>query len=421
MFNLVTARLCGRSGLLFLRLPAWAEERVGKVGPVPGLWCDTAASLLDPELHGCSPRLGLAGKRTRSRLKPLPLESYRGVSETQIAWQTKGGGGVSKHWGLQSLPGQPLASKKNNGYFSAPFLYLHLSDGKLRPVLVHSFHRYLRNKKVIFTGADSMQPDLRVHRQWPRSARNTAFLPARTEVQDVTSASFSLELVTVWALMPPRTSWLSTFPSPSEERKRNNEPKWRKCFFQCLNWALPPTTFMLTTKPTLKRRRELTPAQFSTDKAESRTAASRRDLQIRFTQTVIARALNSVSVSSFRWRPTATRGESHAPTKHILCVFHCIPGYGDEDLKRKHVSCDPSEQENTTWILASWTQKELRWSLRYFQGLLALQLLWLTLGISRRYSRSNFLVDLDFTLDFSRTNDLRNYGAKSKCQKTQKK
>lgn len=36
------------------------------------------------------------------------------------------------------------------------------------------------------------------------------------------------------------------------------------------------------------------------------------------------------------------------------------------------------------------------------------QLLCPTLGISRRYSRNNFLVDLDFTLDFCRTDDLRN-------------
>lgn len=36
------------------------------------------------------------------------------------------------------------------------------------------------------------------------------------------------------------------------------------------------------------------------------------------------------------------------------------------------------------------------------------QLLWPTMGISSRYSRSKFRVDLDFALDFCRTNDLRN-------------
>jgi len=70
-----------------------------------------------------------------------------------------------------------------------------------------------------------MEPDLRVHGLRPSSAGTTGFLPARTEAQDAMSASLSLELVTVLALMSPRRSWLSTFPSPSEERKRNNEPK----------------------------------------------------------------------------------------------------------------------------------------------------------------------------------------------------
>lgn len=36
------------------------------------------------------------------------------------------------------------------------------------------------------------------------------------------------------------------------------------------------------------------------------------------------------------------------------------------------------------------------------------QLLWPTMGIFSRYSRSKFRVDLDFALDFFRTNDLRN-------------
>lgn len=49
------------------------------------LGCDTAASLLHPELHGSSARLGHAGERTRGRLKPLPLERNRGVSKTQRA------------------------------------------------------------------------------------------------------------------------------------------------------------------------------------------------------------------------------------------------------------------------------------------------------------------------------------------------
>jgi len=75
--------------------------------------------------------------------------------------------------------------------------------------------------------------------------------------------------------------------------------------------------------------------------------------------TVMAPALNSVAVPSFH------------------CCTPCFPlcsrvwwrGPGE---KTSHVSCDPSEQESTTWILASWTQKELSWSFRCFQGLLAL-------------------------------------------------
>lgn len=48
-----------------------------------------------------------------------------------------------------------------------------------------------------------------------------------------------------------------------------------------------------------------------------------------------ARAPDSISVPGFHWCPTAMR-ESCAPTKHVLRVFQCIPGYGDKVLERKH-------------------------------------------------------------------------------------
>lgn len=56
---------------------------------------------------------------------------------TQIAWHTNRE--ISKPRVFQSFPGQPLVSKKHNGYFSVLFFKCHLSDGKLRPILVDVF------------------------------------------------------------------------------------------------------------------------------------------------------------------------------------------------------------------------------------------------------------------------------------------
>lgn len=117
--------------LLFLHAPGLSRGvgQEGRAGAGALTW--HCCIPLAPRAARLFSKVGQAGERTSSRLKLLPLERNRGVSKTQIAWQTKEG--VSKRWVFQSLPGQPLASEKNNGYFSALFLYLHLSDGKLRP------------------------------------------------------------------------------------------------------------------------------------------------------------------------------------------------------------------------------------------------------------------------------------------------
>lgn len=182
----------------------------------------------------------------------------------------------------------------------------HLSDGNLRPILVHVF-TITSGTKVIFTGGKPMH----TQRQLPWSAKPTAFLHARTEAQDAVSDSFSLDLVTVWALMSLRTSWLSTFPGPSEEGKWNNAPKLGRCFFQWLSWALPPATFRLTIKSTPKCRGQLATAQFSPNKAESWTAAPSGNLHSWFTQKVTAWALSRISVPSLSVAFSCNTRSSH--------------------------------------------------------------------------------------------------------------
>lgn len=179
----------------------------------------------------------------------------------------------------------------------------HLSDGKLRPILVHVFTITSGTKRWFSQVASPCAPT--------RVQNPQHFSVQERQVQDAMSDSFSLYLVTVWALMSLRTSWLSTFPSPSEERKWNNAPKLRRCFFQQLNWALPPATFRLTIKPTLKWRGQLATAHFSPDKAESWTAAPPGDLHIWLTPTVTAWALNSISVPSFSLASCCNTRSSH--------------------------------------------------------------------------------------------------------------
>lgn len=117
---------------------------------------------------------------------------------------------VSQRWVFQSLPGQPLESKKYNGYFSALFPYRCLSDGKLKvPVL--GFDHYLRNKKVIFIGATSMQPDLQGHSSGPEVQEPQDF---SLQEQKCKMQCQAPELVMVWALMSLGTSWFSISPSP---------------------------------------------------------------------------------------------------------------------------------------------------------------------------------------------------------------
>lgn len=117
---------------------------------------------------------------------------------------------------------------------------------------------------------------------------------------------------------------------------------------------------------------------------------------------------------AFHWNAAATQG---APTKHILCILQILPGYGNKDLERKHyVSCDPSEWDNNRnsgLLNAGGTEmafQVLLWTAHF-------HLLWFTLGISRRYSRGNFLVDLDFTRFLQEKSFKKLCGTKSECQK----
>lgn len=162
---------------------------------------------------GCSLGLGCVKERTRCRVKPLPLERNRVILGTQIASQKRGS---LKPLNFPKPPGQTLVSKSYNGYVSALFLCLHLSDGKLKLILAHSFHYSLRSKKVVSTLSQSMKPGLLALKC--KNHRNSPFL--RTEVQDVMLASFSLGLVMVWVLLSLRTSWLSTFPLREKEMKQ---------------------------------------------------------------------------------------------------------------------------------------------------------------------------------------------------------
>lgn len=275
----------------------------------------------------------------------------------------------------------------------------HLSDGKLRPIMVHVFTIISGTKRWFSQVASPSTPTHKPKGSGPevQNPKHFSMQEQKCKMQCQTHSHWIL--VTLWTLMSLKTSWLSAFPRPSEEGKWNNAPKLRRCFFQWRNRALP-ATFRLTIKPTLKWRGQLATAQFSPDKAENWTAAPPGDLHIWFTQKV-----SLGPQQNFRWHPAATQG---APTKYTVCIFQFLPEYGNKDLERKHhIRCDPSEQENDlNYGLLNAGGTEMA-----FQVLLWAahsHLLWFTLGISRRYSTSNFLIDLDFTWDFCRTNHLRN-------------
>lgn len=234
----------------------------------------------------------------------------------------------------------------------------HLSDGKLRPIVVHVFTIISGTKRWFSQVASPCTTPTQVQRQWPWSPKPKAFLHA-------TSDSFSLDLVTLWALMSLKTSWVSTFSRPSEEGKWNNAPKLRRCFFQWLNWALPPATFRLTIKPTLKWRGQLATAQFSSDKAESWTAAPPGDLHIWFTQKVTAWALKRIF--------TGILLQHKELPQNIYSVFsNSFLGMATRIWKENITLSVILLSEKTIWILASWMLGELRWHFRYFYGLLTL-------------------------------------------------